>query len=367
MTTRPNTIFSSDGLCPACDQYIDISKIDWNSRELELKQIVEFGKSNNRSGYDCIIGVSGGKDSTRQALYVKNQLKMKPLLVSLNYPPEQISVIGTKNLSNLIKLGFDCINISCSPEIWKKLMKIGFYRFGNWAKSTEMALFSSVPRLAIAYQIPLIWWGENISVAIGDLKAAGESASDGNRVKYSNTLDGGKIDWMLENELQINQLMQFRFPTDTEMQKANLRIVFLAHFIKDFSIFTNGNFSALHGLNIKQPSMVDADFWGTSMLDEDFFTLNMMIKYLKYGFGRANDNVNEEIRAGRMSRAEAIALVEKFDGKCPPEVISRFCHYIEITLDEFWRVVDLFVNRDLFNRVKQGEYQKKFKVGISNE
>jgi N-acetyl sugar amidotransferase len=363
MTTRPNVKFTPSGLCLPCDQYQHPSKINWAQRLTELEEIKNFARDHATSGYDCIIGVSGGKDSTVQALFVRDTLKLKPLLVSMNYPPDQISELGVKNLSNLIDLGFDCLSISCSPIVWKNLMKVGFYKFGNWAKSTELALFSSVPRIAIAYQIPLIWWGENASVQLGDMQVGGEIASDGNRLKYSNTLDGGNLDWLLSTGLKRNQILQFEYPSDQEMSRAGLRIVFLGHFIKDFTIFSNGNRAALRGISVKEPSVTDADFWGTSMLDEDFFTVNMMIKWLKFGFGRANDNVNEEIRCGRMSREEAIEIVDKFDGACPPEVIEKFCSFIDITSEEFWRVVDSYVNLDLFERIERGVYKRKFEVG----
>jgi N-acetyl sugar amidotransferase len=363
MTTRPNVEFAPSGLCLPCDQYLHPSKIDWSQRLSELEDIKNFARDHASSGYDCIIGVSGGKDSTVQALFVRDTLKLKPLLVSMNYPPDQISELGVKNLSNLIDLGFDCISISCSPIVWKNLMKVGFYKFGNWAKSTELALFSSVPRIAIAYQIPLIWWGENASVQLGDMQVGGGTASDGNRLKYGNTLDGGNLDWLLATGLKRNQILQFDYPSDLEMSRANLRIVFLGHFIKDFTILSNGNRAALRGLAVKEPSVTDADFWGTSMLDEDFFTVNMMLKWLKFGFGRANDNVNEEIRCGRLSREEAIKIVDKFDGACSPEVIEKFCSFIEISSEEFWRVVDSYVNFDLFERIEVGVYKKKFEVG----
>jgi N-acetyl sugar amidotransferase len=363
MTTRPNVTFTSSGLCTVCAQYVDPSLIDWETRMAELEEIKSFAKGNNSSGYDCIIGVSGGKDSTVQALFVRDTLKMKPLLVSLSYPPDQVSEIGVRNLSNLINLGFDCVSINCSPGIWKNLMKTGFYKFGNWAKSTELALFSSVPRLAVAYQIPLIWWGENASVQIGDMNIEGVNPSDGNKLKYSNTLAGANTDWLLAAGLTTNQILQYHYPTDDEMLRAGIRIVFLGHFIEDFTVFSNGNRAALRGLSVKQPSIDDADFWGTSMLDEDFFTVNMMIKWLKFGFGRANDNVNEEIRCGRMTREQAIRIVEKYDGLCSERVINRFCSFIGISLEEFWEVVDTFVNYDLFEKVEMGVYKKKFKVG----
>ena len=189
--TRPNIKFDEFGICPACNYFESLKKVDWDERKKELVSIVEFGKQNNHSGYDCIIGVSGGKDSTRQALYVRNVLKMKPLLVCLSYPPEQVTQRGVDNISNLITHGFDCITINPAPQIWKKLMKKGFLNYANWAKSTELALFSSVPRFAIAYQIPLIWWGENPALQLGDLKTKGQTGSDGNNLKNMNTLGGG--------------------------------------------------------------------------------------------------------------------------------------------------------------------------------
>lgn len=362
--TRPGTKFSN-GLCPPCAVYQTPEMIDWDERKKELSEIIEFGKKNAHSGYDCIVGISGGKDSTRQALYVKENLGMNPLLVSMNYPPEQMSEMGAQNISNLIEKGFTCVNVSCSPQIWKKLMRTAFFEYGNWAKATEIALFSCVPRAAIAYQIPLIWWGENPATVLGDLGVLGSSGSDGNRLKYSNTLSGGDISWILKENLKKNQVLQFTYPSDEVMEKAKLKIVFLSHFWKDFSIFTNGNISSLRGLTIRgSDPQKNADHWGTSMLDEDFFIMNMMIKWLKFGFGRTTDNVSEEIRYGRLSRDEGIKIIEMFDGKCSQEIIEAFCNYIEINISDFWEVVDRFVNKDLFEKIGTGKYLPKFKVGI---
>jgi hypothetical protein len=92
--------------------------------------------------------------------------------------------------------------------------------------------------------------------------------------------------------------------------------------------------------------------------------MNMMIKWLKFGFGRASDNINEEIRYGRISREEGIRIVRKFDGKCSPEIIDEFCEYIEITKEQFWQVVDQFVNKNLFHKKAEGVYEPKFEVGV---
>lgn len=365
INTRPNIVFSECGLCPPCQYQLRSNDIDWVYRNQQLNEIIEFAKQNNQSGYECIVGVSGGKDSTRQALHIKEHFGLKPLLVSMNYPPEQISQRGVDNLSNLIKMGFDCINISCGPLTWKKAMRQAFLNYGNWAKATEFALFASVPRVAVAYQIPLIWWGESAALLLGDMGVLSAEPFDGNRLKYSNTLEGGNITWLISEGFKTREILQYIYPSDEEMERAHLRIVFMDYFMKDFSQLANGNFSALRGLSVRHPNPnYDPDLFGTSMLDEDFININMYIRYLKFGFGRTNDIVNLEIRAGRMTREEAIRLVAQFDGNYDPSILERFCAYLEISIPTFWETIDRYVNFDLFEKIEVGVYRPKFEVGV---
>jgi len=364
--TRPNTAFSEDGLCPPCQFQQKSSEIIWQERLEQLKPILKNARQNNHSGYDCIVGVSGGKDSTRQALHIRDCFGLKPLLVSMNYPPKQISQNGVRNLSNLIEHGFDCINISCGPQTWMKAMRYSFLNYATWTKPTEYALFASVPRIAIAYQIPLIWWGENAALALGDMDVLGSSPWDGNHLKYSNTLGGGCIDWLHKAGFTSSELIQYIYPNDECIMKANLQIVFMDYFMKDFSSYTNGNFSCLRGLSVREPNpSVDPDIFGTSLLDEDYTNINMYIRYLKYGFGRTSDICNLEIRAGRMTREQAATLVSLYDGNYSEEILDDFCEFICISKEQFWLTVDRFVNRDLFDSPSLGSYIPRFTPGIS--
>jgi N-acetyl sugar amidotransferase len=363
--TRPGIKFDIGGICPPCLYHQSLEFVDWDERRKEIESIVAFGKKNSHSGYDCIIGVSGGKDSTRQAFFVKDVLKMNPLLVCLGYPPEQVTQRGVDNVANMIKYGFDCITINPSPIVWRDLMRKGFFEHTNWAKSTELALFSSVPRLAIAYQIPLIWWGENAALQLGDLNVMGKSGSDGNNLRKMNTLGCGDISWLLSEEIKHQNILQYLYPSEIDMEIADLRITFLGYFWKDWSLVDNGIFATLRGLDIREdPPWEIGDPYGITSLDEDWVSLNQMIKYYKFGFGRISDYVNEDIRYKRMSRDEGIALVEKYDGSCSDKSIESFCDYIQISIDEFWLQVDKSVNLNLFERIGIGNYTPKFKVGI---
>lgn len=363
--TRPNTAFTSESLCPACNYYDQLVHVDWQERYDILKDLLKEFPRKQGQYHDCIIGVSGGKDSTRQSLWVRDNLGLNPLLVCLSYPPLQITDRGAANLSNLIELGFDVHTLSPSPETWRLLMAASFNRFTNWCKSTELALFSAVPRLAIHYNISLILWGENPGLQLGDLKTLGRTGFDGNNLRYMNTLSGGGLDWMLEEGFKEKDLIAYRYPDPEEFDSAKLQIVYLGWFLGDWSLINNALHSTVHGLNIRTDSPVNTgDLYGVSSLDEDWVTLNQMIKYYKFGFGRATDYVNEEIRLGRMTRAEGITLVEKYDGRCSDQYIKSFCDFIGISMKQFWSQVHDNLNHDLFSVNPDSSITRRFEVGV---
>ena len=366
--TRPGIIFNKEGICPACNYFNTLEEIDWVKKKEQIEKIVSFGKENcSPDGYDCIIGVSGGKDSLRQAIFVKEKLGMNPLLVCLSYPPKQVSQRGVDNLSNLINHGFDCVTIQPAPIIWKELMRKSFFKYTNWARSTELSLFSSVPRMAIRYQIPLIWWGENPALQIGDMGVKGKNGWDGNNSKKLNTLNGGDYKWLLDNNIKTSNILQYLYPSDKKINKAKLQIVYLGYFWNVWSLRDNGIYATLNGLNIrKEKPQKTGDHEGLSSLDEDWVIVNQMIKYLKYGFGKASEYVNEDIRNKRITRDQGIDIIKKYDGKCSSKYIDSFCNYIDISVDEFWWQVDKSVNLNLFKKKNNGVYQPLFKVGKGN-
>ena len=356
--TRPGIKFNEEGICPPC-QYMEKAKdIDWEERGRELQKIVEFGKAHNVSGYDCIVGVSGGKDSTRLALYVRDELGMKPLLVSCTFPPEQQSERGAHNLGNLISLGFDTIAVSPAPQTWKNLMRQGFLKYGNYGKSTELALYACLPRTAIAYHIPLIFLGENPAIQLGDL-GVGSTTWNANKMKYSNTIASGTDDLMSE-DMTDQDIIWYHYPSDEEMEWAKIQIVYLGYFWKDFTKVDNAAFAISHGLEIRDdiPENTGALF-PFEALDEDFVFENQMMKYIKFGFGKVTDEVCEQVRFGRMTREEAVELVKKYDGKCSSEYIHRFCNYLEISEEEYWKVVEKFRNKDIWEKDGNGQWKLK--------
>jgi hypothetical protein len=251
-----------------------------------------------------------------------------------------------------------------APGVWKNLVREAFRSFTNYAKATELALFTSVPQLAIRYKIPLILWGENPGLQLGDMATIGRTGYDGNNVVDGNTLAGGGMDWMLDTGIDSKMMIPYRYPSSAAFEENALQIVYLGWFLGDWSVLKNGMYSSANGLEIRADTAErTGDFTGVSCLDEDWVTLNQMIKYYKFGFGKTTDFVNEQIRAGKMTRETGIELIEKYDGRCGPEYIASFCNYIDITIDSFWKQVRDSVNQDLFYIQKGGAIVPKFIVG----
>lgn len=359
--TRPNIEFT-DGVCLACRLKSEITeKVDWDVRYRELIDIMNWGAASSKSNYDCIVGVSGGKDSTRQALHVRDELGYNPLLVCCTYPPEQIQDRGANNLANLISHGFDTITVGPDPQLWKRLMREGFVRFGNWCRATEMALYSIPVHVAIAYKIPLILLGENTAYTLGEK----ESSLDGNanRMKYSNTLGGGSTRELRPEGTEERQYHFYEYPADWEMEAADIRIIYLGYYMPDFNSFANAEFSIAHGLHVRDedPSEI-GDITGHSALDEDFVIVNQFLKYLKFGFGKVTDQVCEAMYFGLMDREEGVRLVNLYDGRCSPRFIRRFCQYIGVSEETFWSVAERYRGKDVWTRDEKGEWTLKVRL-----
>ena len=363
--TRPGIFFSEDGVCGACLWEEQKKSIDWDAREKELLEIAEWAKSKHKA-YDCVIGVSGGKDSTYQAVYAKEKLGLNVLLV--NSEPDGITEVGKKNIENLINLGFDCIKMRPNPKVMKELTRRSFLEYGNIVKPSEYPLWVSAYRIALNFDIPLIIQGENAALTLG-VSTTGQS-TDGNafNVTKLNTLNGCKASEWVGGDVTEKDLFMYSFPDASEFENKDIRAIWLQYYTKRWSQVHNADFAIARGLTGRSEPLEELGrFRRYSALDSDFQIPNQMIKYLKFGFGFATDEVCYDIREGRIDREDGIWLLQQYDGKCGQKYIDDFCEYIDITVEEFWEVVDKYVNRDLFEKDAKGKWVPKFIPGTDFE
>jgi len=366
---RPNASFS-EGVCIAC-RY-SASENDSNM-DLKLKILQEKIRSSrkhqrNKDAYDCIVGVSGGKDSTRQAHWVRDRLGLRPLLVCCAYPPKQMTETGAKNLTNLIEMGFDVIAATPAPQTAAQLALESFKQYGNVCKSTEMSLFSTVPRLAIELGVNTIFWGENPALQVGDAAVEGFDEFDGNNLRRLNTLTAGGTDWLKEVVPYPYLAEHYFYPDEIEFERKKINIFYLGPAWDDWSNDENSIYASLQGLTLRPGEELETgDLSNASMLDEEFTNINMMLKYYKFGFGRTTDAVNEKIRSGKLTREEGIKIVEKYDGLCSDRIIKSYSDYVGISTDEFWNIANNWINTTIFDLRAGQRPVKKFTVGWDYE
>lgn len=361
--SRPNVMFDDQGVCLVCNHFEQTEKgeVDWGGRRREIAEIGQWGRDHSKNNYDCIVTVSGGKDSTRQAFFVRDELGLNPLLVSSLYPPEELHERGAKNLSLLIEHGFDTITMSLDPQTWKRLMRHCFFNYFNLFRATELPLYAIPIHVAIAHQIPLIFLGENPALTIGEKH--GHLDGDASQMRHANTLQGGKADVFLDHAT-AQDLHFYNYPPDEDVEQAKLRLVYLGYYIEDWSGWNNAKFAMDRGLVTRDDPPEDiGDLWGFTGLDEEFRLVNQFMKYVKLGFGHVSDQCMERIHAGAMTREEAIDLVKKYDGKCHIKYIRQVCDYLEISEEDFFKTVDKYRNKNLWFRDDNDEWALNIDFG----
>lgn len=334
--TRPGIYFDEDGVCGACLYWESKASIDWDARWAELERICDWAVRKHRP-YDCVVGVSGGKDSTFQALTARDRLGLRVLLV--NSEPENITDAGRANLENLKQQGFDCVSLRPNPQVMRKLMRRDFLLHMNPVKISEYSLWSSAYIVALHFDIPLIIQGEQAGLTQGVRHTAGTGAG-ALSVWSLNTLSEPWMEYAGVDETSPRDLFMFHY-SPAELQERDIQAVWLQYYTEEWSQVHNAAFSIARGLT--QRPRTDPRCLGTYrffyQIDSDLVQVNQMFKYRKLGFGQCTDHANYDIRAGLITREQGIALVREWDGLCDPAFEAVFRDYIGVTVDAYYAVL----------------------------
>lgn len=334
--TRPKIEFK-DGICGGCLWEAEKKTIDWSWRITELHRIAKWAKevAENRHTYDCAIGVSGGKDSTFTALYAKEKLGLNCLLV--NSMPESITELGRCNMENLTSKGFDCIHIRVNPIIQKQLMKRDFFKYGQIRKPSEYPLWASVYTAAKEKHIPLVIQGENSALTLG-VSDGMNTDGDASQVYKTNTLGGKSA--VEEYDIDGKGILLYKFP---DLSDWDGRAIWLQYYLEEWSQHGNAVFALAHGFKQREDCLTNLGrLHRYTACDSDFHMVNQLLKYAKFGFGFATDEVCYNIREKRISRDAGFRLVKQYDGLCGGYYINKFCAFIDIMVKDFWENVEKF-------------------------
>ena len=357
--TKPDLHLDENGICNACRSYEARKEVDWAERGRELGQLLEKYRNRDGTNWDCIVPVSGGKDSTYQVIRML-QFGLNPLCVTSTTC--DLSDIGRQNIENIKKLGVDYVEVSPNPLIRAKLNRIGLTQVGDIAWPEHVGIFTIPVRAAVQFNVPLIVWGENSQNEYG-----GPAAAAGSNVLNRRWLEefGGLLglrvsDLMGEEGIETRHLINYTYPTDEELMKVGVTGLFLGHYVP-WDGLANTLIAQANGFQsygkVVEGSMVDYE-----NLDNHQHGIHDYFKFLKFGFGRATDHACLHIRRGRLTRTDGLEAVAKLDGKFPWEYLGKsladILEPLDLTVDEFIRICDRFTNKKIFKRDVGGEFIK---------
>ena len=366
MSTRPRITFDSKGWCNACQWMEEKKDIDWEVRKEELMLLLNQNRS-KVDGFDCIVPVSGGKDGSYVAYTLKHKFGINPLCVTVK-PPLSLP-IGDENLNNFINSGFNHIHISPNPKVMDRLNKYGFIEKGFPYYGWLIAIMTAVIKTAINFKTPLIFYGED-----GETEYGGSSQTKYNPlydISYMKKiyLEGGH-DKVFERILKDNDISKadlsfFEFPTSEDVYSNKLKFTHWSYF-EPWDSYRNYIVAKENcGLIEKEEGNKDT-FTNFSQNDQSLYSLHAYLMYLKFGFGRATQDVGIEIRRGAMSREQAINLVKMYDNAYPYDLIDKYLNYFKMTKNEFDEVLDYYANKDLFEKI-DGIWSPRFTPGLDFE
>ncbi|MBF0640336.1 N-acetyl sugar amidotransferase [Pseudomonas protegens] len=353
--TKPDLYIDDEGICSACRSYEQRNEVDWDQRKKELAVILDKYKNKTGDNWDCIVPVSGGKDSTYQVIRML-QLGLNPLCVTSTTC--DLSDIGRKNIENLKHLGVDYVEMSPNPRIRAKLNRIGLTQVGDIAWPEHVGIFTIPVRAAVQFNIPLIVWGENSQNEYG-----GPAAAASNNVLNRRWLEefGGLLgmrvsDLIGTDGIEAKHLISYTYPSDEDLTRVGVTGLFLGHYIP-WDGLSNSLIAQAHGFHtyekVAEGSMVNYE-----NLDNHQHGIHDYFKFLKFGFSRATDHACLHIRRDRLTRQDGMDIVKNLDGKFPWEYLGKSLEDIlrplDMTVDEFISLCDKFTNKKIFKRDAKG-------------
>jgi len=357
--TKPDLHLDEEGICNACRSYERRVEVDWDARARELPAVLERYRRRDGSNWDCIVPVSGGKDSTYQVVRML-QLGLNPLCVTSHTC--DLSVLGRRNIENLRHLGVDHVEMSPNPLVRAKLNRVGLTQVGDISWPEHVGIFTIPVRAAVQFNVPLIVWGENSQNEYGGPAAAAENNTLNRRwlEEFGGLLGLRVSDLIGLDGLEARHLIPYSYPSDEELARVGVTGLFLGYYLP-WDGLSNALIAQSNGF-ISYEKVVEGSMVNYENLDNHQTGIHDYFKFLKFGFGRATDLACLHIRRGRLTRQDGLDAVRRLDGGFPWEYLGKSLEDIlapmNMGIDEFVRLCDKFTNKKIFKRDAGGALLK---------
>jgi len=358
--TRPGIKLDEKNICTGCLNFEKQKSTDWDKRFDEFKKLCDKYRGCNGNGYDCAIAVSGGKDSHFQTYYLKEVMKMNPVLLTV--ANIDWTETGRDNLNNLSEtFGCDIIMFQPNRKVARKMFRKAFEEIGSPSWYLDYLMYSFPVSMAMKLGIKLLVYGEDVNYVYGGQydtetpSAMSQPLNDVSKPIWEK--------WFEDGTVSQKEMESIKQPSAEECEKHGLEPIYLSYFIPwnshhNFEVAKKWGFKHLGHEYTREGSIDNYD-----QIDSIGYLLNPYMKYLKFGHSVATDNASRWIRYGIKTREEMIPVVEELDGKLDQGIVEKFCEFIQLDVDKFWGIMDKWYNPELFEQDRDGIWHPKFKVG----
>lgn len=356
-----NLSLDDDGVCSSCRTFEAFDKLTpefWGQRRKRFERILEETLKDRKGNYDVLIPVSGGKDSYYQTHVICKEYGLKPLLVTYhgnNYLP-----VADYNRDRMRHV-FDADHMVVGPsvDVLRKLNRLCFRKMGDMNWHAHCGIFTVPIQMAVKFDIPLIIWGE-IAWDISGMYEPDDFVEFSARVRHEHGLRGFEwydlIDDPVE-KLTARDMNWAKYPTDEEILKVGVRGLYIGNFFKwDPNWHAKLVETEYNWKGAREP--FQRTYRTFSNLDDRYENgIHDLLKFVKFGYGRASDHVSKDIRTGYLTRQKGIELVRKHD-HVVSEDLYYWLDYVGMREEEFWRIADGFRDKRVWRKNAGGEWEK---------
>lgn len=361
---KPAIIFDDEGVCSGCRYHESRSRANWEERQKLLKEMLQLFKSQAReagSPYDCIIPVSGGKDSHYQTYLMKVVHGLNPLLVTFNHAFN--TPLGVRNLNNLVaRFGCDLIRFTANPASVRKLSRHMVKTVGDLTWHYHAGIRTFPFQIAVKYKIPLIIWGEHGFAELTGMVTLEDMVEFTKWTRQEHDMRGFEPHDLISKESGITEqdIVPYVFPSDEEIEELGVRGIYLSNFYYWDGLTQAKMMHQMFDFGL-HPGPRDRTFILHGKIDDHANDVHDYLKYLKFGYGRATDDASMEIRHGRLTREEGIELVKRYD-HVRPRTLDTYLRFMEITEDQFLSWIEPMRDLDIWGLDSQGNWVVKDSV-----
>ncbi|MBX3096500.1 MAG: N-acetyl sugar amidotransferase [Fimbriimonadaceae bacterium] len=333
---KPTIRFNEDGVCDACRvNELKSTSINWDDREHELRELCDRHRRSDGK-YDCLVPGSGGKDSFFAAHILKTKFGMHPLTVT--WAPHIYTEWGWQNFQKWIHNGFD--NYLCTPDgrVHRLLTRLAVENLFHPFQPFMIGQKAMAPRLAMLFDIPLVFYGENEAEYGNPLSdtAVAQRNHEYHSLPDSEVFLGGTSIEDLKSEFGVDSVaLQPYLPADPEaLQSKGTQVHYLGYYLK-WHPQSAYYYAVEHGGFEASPERTPGTYSKYNSIDDRMDDFHYYTTFVKFGIGRATYDAAQEVRNDDITREEGVALVRRFDGEFPERFADEIFRYLSLPASDF--------------------------------